>query len=221
MLGRIFLPGRAPAALAPPRRFGRVVANELVKGALVAGSAVPGQRPERVLRVIELQHVKPGKGVAYVQAKMRCVQEMTVVPHKFRSSEPVETVELDSPQGYTVLYFEGATAHLMHEETFEQIEVPLAAFGDRAPWLQEGMAVRVRNHNGVPLELVLPPRAAYEVIETRAGGREGKSDNSKPATLVNGVKVRVPHFVATGDVILINTEDGSYVGKHTSEGGEA
>jgi elongation factor P len=118
---------------------------------------------------------------------MRCVQDATVVPHKFRSSEPVETVDLDPPQNHSVLYADDQAVHLMHEETFEQMEVPLSAFGGRAAWLQDGMAVRVRSHGGAPLELTLPPRGAYEVAETLPGGRESKSDNAKPATLTNGV----------------------------------
>mmetsp|Transcript_7277 Transcript_7277/g.23876 ORF Transcript_7277/g.23876 Transcript_7277/m.23876 type:complete len:151 (-) Transcript_7277:308-760(-) len=146
---------------------------------------------------------------------MRCVQDSTVVPHKFRSSEQVETVELDPPQNHTVLYIDDQTAYLMHADTFEQMEVPLSAFGDRAAWLQDGMPVRVRSHNGAPLELTLPARGAYEVVETLTGGREGKSDNVKPAKLANGVKVRVPHFVSVGDFIVVDTEEGSYVGKHT------
>lgn len=179
---------------------------------------------------------------------MRCVQDSTVVPHKFRSSEQVETVELDPPQNHTVLYIDDQTAYLMHADTFEQMEVPLSVFGDRAAWLQDGMPVRVRSHNGAPLELTLPARGAYEVVETLTGGREGKSDNVKPAKLANGVsanqythgpmhraalcragpshrtrrpslppqvKVRVPHFVSVGDFIVVDTEEGSYVGKHT------
>jgi elongation factor P len=122
---------------------------------------------------------------------MRCVQDSTVVPHKFRSSEQVETVELDLPQNHTVLYVDGQTVHLMHEETFEQMEVTLSAFGHRAAWLQDGMPVRVRSHAGSPLELTLPPRGAYEVVETLPGGRESKSDNAKPAKLANGVSADV------------------------------
>jgi len=197
-------------------RDARIPANELTKGALVASSAVPGQRPNGVLGVVELNHIKPGKGVAYVQAKMRCVRDGSMVPHKFRSSDNVEIAEVDEIQTCTILYFEDETVHLMDAKTFEQSEVPLSVFGDQSPWLQEGMEVSMSTYNGEPLKVILPQRAAYVVASAQPGGRES-TDTSKPATLTNGVNMRVPHFVEAGDTIVVVLEDGTYGGKFTAD----
>mmetsp|Transcript_27868 Transcript_27868/g.89474 ORF Transcript_27868/g.89474 Transcript_27868/m.89474 type:complete len:225 (+) Transcript_27868:156-830(+) len=193
-------------------RCGRVPANNLGKGMLVPGREVSRQA-DRIFRVLSVGHVKPGKGGAFVQAKLKCVLDGTIVPHKFRSAETVETVDLDPAEDYSLLYTDGGLVHLMHAKTFEQIEVPIEAFGELAVWLRDGMSVRVASRQGVPLLFTLPPRAAYEVVETRLGSREGKTDASKPAVLSNGEALRVPHFVAVGDRILVNTEDGTYYGK--------
>ncbi|EOD38115.1 hypothetical protein EMIHUDRAFT_62876 [Emiliania huxleyi CCMP1516] len=182
---------------------------------LVPGSEVSRQA-DRIFRVLSVGHVKPGKGGAFVQAKLKCVLDGTIVPHKFRSAETVETAE-----DYSLLYTDGGLVHLMHGETFEQIEVPREAFGELAVWLRDGMSVRVASRQGVPLLFTLPPRAAYEVVETRLGSREGKTDACGNLTarhplrqvLSNGEALRVPHFVTVGDRILVNTEDGTYYGK--------
>merc|ERR1712232_1064483 len=98
-------------------------------------------------------------------------------------------------------------------ESFDEIELSKAVLGDKMRWLQEGMEVRVRQYKGRPISVAIPARAEYEVADTVMASAKLSNDNSKPATLTNGVVIKVPHFVKLGDRLQINTEDGTYAGK--------
>lgn len=192
----------------------KVVANALKKGSLIDGSSLPGHPDGRILKIEELQHVKPGKGVAFVQTKLRDFVTKQGFQYKFRSAEQVELVELDHAAPFQLLYTAQGTAHLMNMDTFDQEEVDLDLFGEQAIYLQDGMEIKVSKVNGQSILFGIPDRVELTVVAAPPNDKKGKSgDNYKPVTLDNGLKVKAPHFVEAGDRIVINTADNEYVGK--------
>jgi elongation factor P len=206
----------APSALGRPatRPLAKLTASALKRHSLILGKAIPGQPADRILKVVETQHVKPGKGAAFTQAKLRCVQSNQGVQHKFRSSEHVETVDLDPEQTYQLLYTEGGAMHVMNMETFESDELPLSLLGEGLErWLADGMEVKVRRFEGRPLTATIPESVSVEVAQVDGASKGGKTDTRKGAMLANGVNMQVPHFVQVGDRIVVSTADGTYTGR--------
>ena len=197
------------------RHMAKASASSLKPGSLIAGSNVPGQRADIILKIEEAVRGKAGKGGGYVQLKMRdFLSGQSSFTHRFATDDPVELVELDSPQPYTFLYEDSGQMHLMHTDNFDQIEVSSDVMGDDARWLLDGMEVKVRCRNGEPIAVSVPERVVYTVTEAPPSSRKGKSgDKSKTVVLENGVKLRAPAFVEAGDRITVNTVEGEYRGK--------
>ena len=151
---------------------------------------------------------KAGKGGGYVQVTMRDIKNNNTVTHKFSSDERVDTVEVDKPTMYTLLYREDDVVHLMEEETFEQIEMPIALLDkEQQRWLHDGMAVKVNKYEGQPLFVTPASRATFTVAESPPAK---SGENLKAAVLDNGEKIRVPTYVEVGQRVVVNTTDGTF-----------
>ena len=161
--------------------------------------------------VTRTQHTQPGKGGAYMQVEMKGVRAGTKTNVRFRSDEKVERVRLDQID-YQFLYKEGDSLIFMHPETFEQISLEADVIGDSAAFLQDGMIVKVESYEGDPITVSLPEHVTLTVTEADPVVKGQTAASSyKPAILENGVRVMVPPFIETGNAIVVNTSEFSYV----------
>lgn len=164
-------------------------------------------------RIVEFQHVKPGKGGAFVRSKLKSLRTGAVQEYTFRSTAKVETADIQTRQ-MQYLYNDGSSYVFMDTATYEQLEVPNAQIDKEAKYLKENMIVNIISHNGETLGLDLPNTVDLEVVETEPGIRgDTSSGGGKPATMETGLVVTVPFFINVGDVLTINTSDGSYVSR--------
>ncbi|APP02874.1 elongation factor P [Lactobacillus delbrueckii] len=164
-------------------------------------------------RIVEFQHVKPGKGGAFVRSKLKSLRTGAVQEYTFRSTAKVETADIQTRQ-MQYLYNDGSSYVFMDTATYEQLEVPNAQIDQEAKYLKENMIVNIISHNGETLGLDLPNTVDLEVVETEPGIRgDTSSGGGKPATMETGLVVTVPFFINVGDVLTINTSDGSYVSR--------
>lgn len=164
-------------------------------------------------RIVEFQHVKPGKGSAFVRSKLKSLRTGAVQEYTFRSTAKVETADIQTRQ-MQYLYNDGSSYVFMDTATYEQLEVPNAQIDQEAKYLKENMIVNIISHNGETLGLDLPNTVDLEVVETEPGIRgDTSSGGGKPATMETGLVVTVPFFINVGDVLTINTSDGSYISR--------
>lgn len=164
-------------------------------------------------RIVEFQHVKPGKGSAFVRSKLKSLRTGAVQEYTFRSTAKVETADIQTRQ-MQYLYNDGSSYVFMDTATYEQLEVPNAQIDQEAKYLKENMIVNIISHDGETLGLDLPNTVDLEVVETEPGIRgDTSSGGGKPATMETGLVVTVPFFINVGDVLTINTSDGSYVSR--------
>lgn len=164
-------------------------------------------------RIVEFQHVKPGKGSAFVRSKLKSLRTGAVQEYTFRSTAKVETADIQTRQ-MQYLYNDGSSYVFMDTATYEQLEVPNAQIDQEAKYLKENMIVNIISHNSETLGLDLPNTVDLEVVETEPGIRgDTSSGGGKPATMETGLVVTVPFFINVGDVLTINTSDGSYVSR--------
>lgn len=164
-----------------------------------------------LVTIVDFQHVKPGKGGAFVRSKLKNVLTGAVIERTWRAGEKVEEVRLErAPMQY--LYRDGADYHVMDQATFDQLTLAEEMFGDAAPFLKENEVVTVLLHEGKPLLAELPNFVFLEVASTEPGFRGNTAQGAtKPAVLETGAEVQVPLFVEAGDVLKIDTRTGSYV----------
>jgi elongation factor P len=161
--------------------------------------------------VVEAQHVKIGRGSAYVRAKIRNMRTGAIVERKFNAGERVPRAYLETKE-MQYLYHDGDGYHLMDSETYEQIALPSAVVGEANLFLKDGMTVGVVFYEGSPLEVELPNSVELTVVETSPGVRgDTVSGGSKPAKLETGAIVQVPLFVAQGERIRVDTRTGQYL----------
>lgn len=157
------------------------------------------------------EHTQPGKGGAYVQVEMKNLKTGTKRNERFSSSDHLEKAELEQ-KDYQFLYFEDNNIVLMDNQTFEQISVSKEILDEKLPFLTENMNVKVEFYNEKPLSIELPATVILEIIETDPVIKGATATASyKPATLANGVKVKVPQYLAIGEKIVVKTEDLTYV----------
>ncbi len=160
---------------------------------------------------VKTQHVKPGKGGAFAQVELKNLVDGTKLNERFRSSETVERVRLEQKE-YQYLYADGDMLTFMDTETYEQIELVTDFVGERAAFLQDGMTVTVESYEGKPLGIALPDQVTLEVTETEPTVKgQTASASYKPAILENGLRVMVPPFVTTGEKIVVDTSETTYV----------
>lgn len=159
---------------------------------------------------VKVSHVKPGKGGAFAQVEMKNLRDGRKLNERFRSEDKVEQVELER-RDQQFLYETDGTLTFMDTETFEQVELPADLLGDRRPFLQDGMTVKIEYYGTEALNVALPPKVTCRVVETEPvlnGQTAAKS--FKPAILDNGVRIMVPPFVGTDEAIIVNTETFDY-----------
>lgn len=160
---------------------------------------------------VKTQHVKPGKGGAFAQVELKNLVDGTKLNERFRSSETVERVRLEQ-KDYQYLYADGDMLTFMDSETYDQIQLPTEFVGDRAAYLQDGMIVTVESFEGRPLTVSLPEQVTLEITETEPTVKGQTAASSyKPAILENGLRVMVPPFVTTGERIVVDTNESTYV----------
>jgi elongation factor P len=163
--------------------------------------------------VTDFQHVKPGKGGAFVRTTLKNVLSGKVVDRTFNAGLKIETANVDK-RSMTFLYKEGADYVFMDGDTYEQIYVPAATVGDGQDYLLDNTEVTVAVHNDTPLYVELPVTMELVVQHTDPGLQGDRSTGgTKPATLETGAEVQVPLFITTGEKLKIDTRDGRYLGR--------
>lgn len=164
-----------------------------------------------IYTIVEFQHVKPGKGGAFVRTKLKNIHTGGVIDKTFRAGERMEQAILErKPMQY--LYSTDDEYYLMDMKTFEQISVDKSAFGEAVKYLKENLDVTVLMHEGTVISVELPFTVELEVTETDPGVRgDTVSGGSKPAKLETGAIVQVPFFINIGDVIKVDTRTDAYL----------
>ena len=165
--------------------------------------------------VVEFQHVKPGKGGAFVRTKLKNVLSGKVVDRTFNAGVKVETATVDKRQ-MSYLYNDGTDFIFMDASTYDQVPVSAATVGDAQKYLLENQEAIVAMHDGTPLYIELPASVEL-VIEYTEPGLQGdrSTGGTKPARLETGAEVQVPLFLENGEKIKVDTRDGSYLGRVT------
>jgi elongation factor P len=161
--------------------------------------------------VLKREHVKPGKGGAYIQIEMKNIVTGTKTNTRYNSSEDVDVAYVEQKH-YQYQYMDQNDLVAMDMTTFEQFNLHKDLVGDALPFLQDGMDIDVEYCNDKPISIRLPETVTLEVVQADAVVKgQTASASYKPAIMDNGVRVLVPPFVATGDRIIVKTEDSSYV----------
>lgn len=164
-------------------------------------------------RVDYFQHVKPGKGGAFVRTTLKGVQNGKTVDRTFRGGENLEQAILEK-RSLQYLYRDGELVHFMDPEHFEQTSVPLAALGDALNWIVEGETIDLVWYDGQVVDVNLPASVELEVTETDPGLQGDRvSGGTKPATLSTGAVVNVPLFISVGEKIKVDTRSSSYLSR--------
>ncbi|GIX06818.1 MAG: elongation factor P [Candidatus Poribacteria bacterium] len=165
--------------------------------------------------IVSFQHVKPGKGGAFVRTRLRRLSDGSIQENTFRAGHTVDIVRL-STREMQYLYSDGNLYYFMDTQSFDQVPLTREQLGDqRIGFLQENMLVKVQfDEEGNPVTVELPPVVELRVVETEPGVRgDTVSGGSKPAKLETGVVVQVPLFVDAGTVIKVDTRTGEYLGR--------
>ncbi|WP_236791258.1 elongation factor P [Amycolatopsis sp. GM8] len=166
--------------------------------------------------VVSFQHVKPGKGGAFVRTTLKHVLTGKVVDKTFNAGTKVETATVDR-RNMTYLYNDGTDFVFMDGETFDQITVPRVTVGDAANYLLENSEVQVATHENEPLYVELPTSVELLIQHTDPGLQGDRSTGgTKPATLETGAEIQVPLFLSTGEKVKVDTRDGRYLGRVSS-----
>ncbi len=182
----------------------KVAASTLRKGNVV-------DMEGRLYVVLNADNIHPGKGTPVTQLDMRRISDGVKVSERYRTTEQVERAFVDERE-HTFLYKDGEGYHFMNPENYDQVAVPEGVIGDAALYLQDGMAVMLLLHDGVPLSIELPQRVTLEITDTEPSVKgQTASGSYKPAMLANGVRTMVPPYLATGTRVVVMTADGSYV----------
>ena len=164
-------------------------------------------------RVVEFQHVKPGKGSAFVRSKLKNLRTGAVQEKTFRAGEKVNQAQTDRKK-MQYLYADGDNYVFMDTNTYEQLELPGSQIEEELKYMKENMVVSIIMFGTETLGVELPNTVDLEVKETEPGIKgDTSSGGSKPATMETGLVVQVPFFVSEGDVLTINTSDGTYISR--------
>ncbi len=163
--------------------------------------------------VVEFQHVKPGKGGAFVRTKLKNVLSGKVVDRTFNAGTKVDTATVDK-RDMQFLYKDGTDFVFMDSNTYDQITVSAATVGDAAKYLLPEAEALVATHEGVPLYVELPTSVVLEITYTEPGLQGDRSTGgTKPATVETGYEIQVPLFLETGTKVKVDTRTGDYLGR--------
>jgi elongation factor P len=165
--------------------------------------------------VVEFQHVKPGKGGAFVRTKIKSVTSGKVVERTFNAGTKIDFATVDR-RDFSYLYRDGDGFVFMDTTDYDQVTVPAATVGDAAHYMLENQSVTIATHDGEPLYVELPTSVVLEVTYTEPGLQGDRSSaGTKPATLETGHEIQVPLFLEQGTKVKVDTRDGSYLGRVT------
>ncbi len=168
---------------------------------------------DNIYTVLEFSHVKPGKGAAFVQAKLKNLRTGAIVEKRFNSGVKLDKAMVEK-KNMQFLYGSGDSYNFMNMETYEQIDLDKNQIGDDAIYLKEGLNVDVTFYNGELLGLILPEKIEMKITQTEPAVKGNTTNNAmKDAVLETGMKVRVPLFVEEGESIIVSTKDGKYVSR--------
>jgi elongation factor P len=167
-----------------------------------------------VFKILEFQHVKPGKGGAFVRTKLRRTSDGNVIDRTFRAGEKFRSVHTEARK-MQFLYGDGTDAHFMDTESFEQIAVAESTLAEALRWITPSSEVDVLFIDGEPSDIQLPSAVDLEVAETEPGlrGDSVSGGGTKPATLETGAQINVPLFVEQGTRIRVDTRTGEYMAR--------
>jgi elongation factor P len=167
-----------------------------------------------IFKIIEFQHVKPGKGGAFVRTKLRRIEDGSVLDKTFRAGEKFRPVRTESRK-MQYLYDSGDAAVFMDSRDYEQIEIPSEALGDSMQWVLPNAEVDVLFVDERPSDVAVPSAIDMKVTQTDPGlkGDTASGGGNKPATLESGVVVQVPLFIEEGETIRVDTRSGEYISR--------
>jgi elongation factor P len=199
-------PKRLRGAKSPEtrRKMAKINGNEIRPGTVI-------EHQGGLWAAVRTNTVKPGKGGAYNQVELKNLINGTKLNERFRSAETVEQIRLDL-KDFSFLYEQGDALVFMDTESFEQLELQKDFVGDRAAFLQDGMMVTVQLYNETPIGVSLPDQVTLAITEADPVVRGQTAASSyKPAMLENGIRVLVPPFISTGERIIVDTNELTYV----------
>jgi elongation factor P len=167
-----------------------------------------------IFKILEFQHVKPGKGGAFVRSKLRRAADGAVIDRTFRAGEKFRAVRTEARK-MQFLYSDGTDAHFMDSESYEQLAVPESSVAEALRWTKPNDDVDVLFIDGRPADLQLPASVELEVTQTEPGlrGDTASGGGNKPATLETGAVIAVPLFVNIGDHVKVDTRAGTYMSR--------
>ena len=180
--------------------------GDLKKGLKIEVDGVP-------FKIVEYQHVKPGKGPAFVRVKIKSYIDGRVLEKTFHAGDKCETPHLEEKQ-MQYLYDDGEFCQFMDTESYEQIVISDEEVGDYKKWMLDGLMVEVLVHNGYAIGLEVPQVVELKIVETAPNFRgDTQGSNKKPATLETGAVVQIPFHILEGEVIRVDTVRGEYIEK--------
>ncbi len=167
-----------------------------------------------VYKIVEFQHVKPGKGGAFVRTKLRRASDGAVIDRTFRAGEKFRPVRTENRR-MQYLYQDGTDAHFMDSQSYEQLTIPVSAVSEPLRWMKESAEVDILYIDDQPADVQLPSATDLAVTETDPGlrGDTASGGGSKPAVLETGARIQVPLFINVGDVVRVDTRSGEYVSR--------
>ena len=167
-----------------------------------------------IFKILEFQHVKPGKGGAFVRTKLRRASDGAVIDRTFRAGEKFRAVRTEVRR-MQFLYRDGTDAHFMDTESYEQFTIPESSLEGPLRWMKESDEVELLYIDQRPADVQLPSAIDLAVTETEPGlrGDTASGGGNKPAVLETGARVQVPLFIDVGDVVRVDTRSGEYVSR--------
>ena len=184
----------------------KILGNEIKPGMII-------EHRNDLWSVLKAQHVKPGKGGAFNQVELKSVKKGTKLNERFRSSDTVERAVLDEKK-FNFLYEDENNCHFMDQTNFEQIAINKSLLGEKNKLLKENMAVNVHFYEDQALSVDLPSSVELTITNTDATIKgQTASSSYKPATLENGINIKVPPFINSGDKIILDTSTLEYIKK--------
>ena len=165
----------------------------------------------KMCTIVEFQHVKPGKGGAFVRTKLKDIKSGRVVDYTFNSGTKFDSVRLETSK-LQYLYNDGEDYHFMDNDTYEQTSIPASVIGDNAKWLKENDEASLLYAGDELISIEPQMFVELEVTHTEPGFKGDTATNTtKPATLETGIELQVPTFIEIGDVLQIDTRDGRFI----------
>ena len=184
----------------------KILGNEIKPGMLI-------EHKNDLWEVLKAQHVKPGKGGAFNQVEMKSVNKNTKLNERFRSSDSVEKASFDEEE-FNFLYEDENDYYFINQKTFEQINIKKNIVGNKGKLLTENLKVIIKFYNENPLSVELPNQITCKIESTDVALKgQTVSSSYKPAVLDNGLKIQVPPFIESEDVVVVDTRTIEYIKK--------